>query len=144
MTLTLAGLLSLFALPSSTLKARAAGQVRQRRPVAYQEVDGGRREVAADYVLKGRRQVGFRVGDYDPTRPLVIDPVIDYSTYLGGGQVEEGSNIAVDANNIAYVTGNTDSANFPNPGAYQPTLDGASPGSYFMDAFVTKLAPTCP
>jgi len=84
------------------------------------------------------------VGDYDPTRPLVIDPVIDYSTYLGGGQVDEGSDIVVDALGTAYMTGNTDSANFPNPGAYQPTLGGLSPGSYFMDAFVTKLAPRCP
>ena len=67
-----------------------------------------------------------------------------FSTYLGGGGYETVNAIAVDALGTAYVTGNTDSANFPNPGAYQPTLGGSSPGSYFMDAFVTKLAPTCP
>jgi hypothetical protein len=118
----------------------AAGPVRQRRPVAYQEIDGGRREVAADYVLKGRRQVGFRVGDYDTTRPLVIDPVIDYSTYLGGGQVEEGSDIAVDADGKIYVTGWTMSVNFPaSAGAYDTVCQRCA--NWGMDAFITKLDP---
>ena len=68
-----------------------------------------------------------------------------FSTHLGGGGGEAGYAIAVDALGTAYVTGNTDSANFPNAGAYQPTLGGGgSPGSYFNDAFVTKLTPTCP
>ncbi|MET0650394.1 MAG: SBBP repeat-containing protein, partial [Pyrinomonadaceae bacterium] len=118
----------------------AAGQVRQRRPVAYQEIDGGRREVAADYVLQGRRRVGFRVGDYDPTRPLVIDPVIDYSTYLGGGQVDEGSDIVVDADGKIYVTGFTMSVNFPvSAGAYDTTCLRCA--NWGVDAYVTKIDP---
>ena len=119
----------------------AAGQVRQRRPVAYQEIDGERREVAADYVLQGRRRVGFRVGDYDPTRPLVIDPVIDYSTYLGGGQVDEGSDIVVDTDGKIYVTGFTMSVNFPvSAGAYDTTCLRCA--NWGVDAYVTKLDPS--
>jgi hypothetical protein len=119
----------------------AAGQVRQQRPVAYQEVDGQRREVAAVYVVKGRRQVGFEVGDYDPAKPLVIDPVIDYSTYLGGGGVEEGDDIAVGADGKIYVTGWTMSVNFPaSVGAYDTTCQRCA--NWGMDAFVTKIDPS--
>lgn len=56
------------------------GRLRQRRPVAYQDVRGVRREVACHYVLKGGSKVGLRVGAYDKTVPLVIDPVLAYST----------------------------------------------------------------
>lgn len=119
----------------------AAGKVRQQRPVAYQEINGQRREVAASYVLKGQRQVGFEVGDYDPARPLVIDPVLDYSTYLGGGGIEEGNDIAVGADGKIYVTGWTTSVNFPlsaNP--YDNTCQSC-PG-WGTDAFITKLDPS--
>jgi hypothetical protein len=119
----------------------AAGRVRQQRPVAYQEVDGRRREVSAAYVLKGRRHVGFEVGDYDPSRPLVIDPVIDYSTYLGGGGVEEGDDIAIDAEGKIYVTGWTMSVNFPaSVGAYDAVCQRCA--NWGMDAFVTKIDPS--
>ena len=60
------------------------GEVRQHKPVAYQEVAGVKQEVVGRYVMKGTRQVGFRVAAYDPSRPLIIDPVLVYSTYLGG------------------------------------------------------------
>src|SRR5262245_2800016 len=60
------------------------GEARQRRPVVYQETKTGRREIAGRYTLLGARQVGFEVGAYDPKLPLVIDPVIVYSTLLGG------------------------------------------------------------
>ena len=60
------------------------GEVRQHKPVVYQEVAGVKQEVAGRYVMKGTRQVGFRVAAYDPSRPLIIDPVLVYSTYLGG------------------------------------------------------------
>jgi len=112
------------------------GEVKQHRPVIYQELDGARREVAGRYVLKGRRAVGFRVGDYDRNTPLVIDPVLVYSTYLGGGSIEAAQDVAVDAYGSAYVTGWTLSTDFPFPvtvGAYQT----ASAGHY--DAFVTKF-----
>jgi hypothetical protein len=114
------------------------GEVRQHKPVVYQEVAGVRQEVAGRYVIKGKRQVGFRVAAYDPSRPLVIDPVLVYSTYLGGSGAsvgEGGEGIAVDGAGSAYVTGTAVSADFPTTaGAAQTTHAGG-----FADAYVTKL-----
>ncbi len=85
--------------------------------------------------MKGERRVGFQVAAYDQTRPLVIDPVLVYSTYLGGLGEDNGSGIAVDATGI-YVTGLTVSPDFPTAGSpYQ----GGQVADY--DAFVTKLNP---
>jgi hypothetical protein len=66
----------------------AGGEIRQQRPRIYQEVAGVRQTVAGGYVLTGEREVAFHVDHYDATRPLVIDPVIAYSTYLGGSGYE--------------------------------------------------------
>jgi hypothetical protein len=108
------------------------GEVRWQKPLIYQQIDGVRQEVSGSYAVKARHQVGFRIGAYDRSRPLIIDPVLVYSTYLGGGQ---GSSIAVDAAGCAYVTGFA--ATFPTTaGAFQTTNAGES------DAFVTKLNPT--
>ena len=113
----------------------AAGDLRQPKPLVYQEVGGVRRTIAGDYVVTGPLEVGFRVGTYDPTLPLVIDPVLVYSTYLGGsGRGDRGSGIAVDAAGNAYVTGGTDSTNFPTKNPLQPTFSGGS-----RDTFVAKL-----
>jgi hypothetical protein len=113
-----------------------AGEVRQRKPLIYQEVDGVRREVAGSYKLKDRNTVGFQLAGYDESRPLVIDPVLVYSTFLGGVGNDGGRDIAVDASGNAYVTGFIDSFDFPTTvGAFDTTLDG------HQDAFVTKLNP---
>ena len=116
-----------------------AGVIRQRKPDIYQEVDGARREIAGGYMLKGGRRVGFQVATYDVSRPVVIDPTLLYSTYLGGSGFDgvDGAGIAVDASGNAYVTGFTTSTNFPTtPGAFQITFGGVE------NAFVTKLNPT--
>ena len=110
------------------------GEVRQHKPVVYQELAGVKQEVAGRYVMKGKSQVGFRVTAYDPSRPLIIDPVLVYSTYLGGSDFDGGNGIAVDGAGSAYVTGDTLSADFPTTaGAVQTTGAGA---------FVTKLDAT--
>ena len=83
----------------------AAGTIRLQKPVIYQEVDGVRRDIAGGYVSKAEDQVGFQVAAYDASRPLVIDPVLFYSTYLGGNDFDWGVAIAVDAVGNAYVTG---------------------------------------
>src|SRR5206468_4241497 len=78
-------------------------------------------------------QVGFQVAAYDVTKPLIIDPVLSYSTYLGGNGRDGGFDIAVDAAGNAYVAGFTSSPNFPTASPFQANGDG------FGDAFVTKL-----
>ncbi len=120
------------------------GEVRFEKPRMYQEVDGVRREVSGGYVLKGTHQVGFQVAAYDAGRPLVIDPVLFYSTYLGGSGQDRGSGIAVDSAGNAYVTGQTDSINFPTTaGAFRTTFQGSGSFPFLCcDAYVAKLNPT--
>ena len=112
----------------------AAGQVRLQKPLVYQETDGIRQEIPAAYVLNGGRQVGFEVGAYDADKPLIIDPVLSYSTYLGGNGVDRGFAIAVDGAGNAYVTGGANSTNFPTLNPFQAVFPGGP-----VDAFVTKL-----
>src|SRR5947209_2822509 len=113
------------------------GEVRLRKPVVYQELSGQRAVIPTRYVLTAERQVSFEVAAYDATKPLIIDPVLAYSTYLGGSNSDGGSGIAVDAAGNAYVTGNANSTNFPTTtGAFRNGLVG------FADAFVAKLDPT--
>ena len=115
----------------------AAGELRQHKPVVYQEVAGARHAVSGSYVSRGQSEVGFEIARYDASQPLIIDPVLSYSTYLGGGNFDEGLGIAVDSAGNAYVAGSTGSTNFPTTtGAFQTTFGGG------RNAFVTKLNPT--
>ena len=115
----------------------AGGPLRFQKPVIYQ-IDGGRRHtVEGGYVHRSPHQIGFRVGAYDRTRPLIIDPVLSYSTYLGGSGIDEGNSIAVDATGAVYVTGTTASTDFPTVNAVQPARNES--GS--EDIFVAKLTP---
>jgi hypothetical protein len=111
-----------------------AGDVVEHAPVLYQDGPSGRQKVSGSYVLEQGDRVGFRVGTYDEGKPLVIDPVLSYATYLGGSGNDYGFGIAVDSAGSAYVTGWTISPDFPTtPGAFQTTFHAAS------YAFVTKL-----
>jgi hypothetical protein len=84
------------------LRTRGGGELRQHKPFVYQETAEGRREVAGRYRLGGGGEVGFEVAAYDRSRPLVIDPVTTYSSYLGGNNYDAGSDIAVDAAGNAF------------------------------------------
>ena len=86
-------------------------------------------------MLNGRWQVGFQVAAYDATQRLIIDPVLVYSTYLGGSLFDRGEDIAVDSSGNAYVTGRTFSTDFPTASPFQAFNAGTSTG----DVFVTKL-----
>jgi aldose sugar dehydrogenase len=108
-------------------------QLRQRKPVAYQEISGQRRPVEARYAVQRNREVTFELGEYDRTRPLVIDPTIVYSSYLGGSGDDSGSSIAVDGSGNVYVAGTTASLNFPTQSPAFPNNKGLS------DIFVTKI-----
>jgi hypothetical protein len=116
--------------------ATAAGELRLRRPLIYQERDGERRPVEGGYVVADGR-VRFQVTAWDASRPLVIDPVLGYSTYLGGSSNDQGFGIAVDDQGAAYVTGATLSTNFPiSATPFQTSRSGVT------DAFIAKLDPT--
>jgi hypothetical protein len=114
-----------------------SGDLRQLKPHIYQEVNGEKRAVDGGYVLRGKRIVGFHLGPYDTTKPLVIDPVFSYSTLLGGTSTDQSNAIAVDPAGHAYITGSTTSFNFPTTvGAYSTTYANST------DVFVTKFDPT--
>jgi len=109
-----------------------------RKPIIYQEIEGARKIIEGEFNLKETNEVGFTLAAYDSTKPLIIDPVLSYSSFLGGnfgaGFVEEALAVAVDSSNNAYIAGRTDSPDFPTLDAAQSVYGGGS-----RDAFVTKL-----
>ncbi len=110
------------------------GILRHHRPAVYQVIDGRRRGLAGRFVQRGRNRFGFEVEPYDRAQPLFIDPVVSYSTYLGGSGGDTPYGLAVDASGYAYVIGSTGSLDFPvGQGAPGPAFRGA------RDVFVTKL-----
>jgi hypothetical protein len=131
------------------------GDMRLHKPLVYQErstVDSRQLTVQDDsrqskienrhlvdghYVLAANNQVSFGVSGYDKTRPLVIDPVLSYSTYLGGSGFDEGFGIAADSSGNVYVTGRTSSTNFPTVNPLQTS--NKSLAEYPTTAFVAKL-----
>lgn len=103
-----------------------------RRPVAYQlDADGSRDNVEADFRLLAENRVAFELGAYDPARPLVIDPVIAVGSYLGGSSFDSIRDIAVNGSGQIYVTGETDSDDFP----------GISTAPGAEDAFIASIGP---
>jgi hypothetical protein len=118
--------------------ATAAGDVKLEKPVLYQMLNGSRREVEGAFRLLSENEAGFTAGPYDHRLPLVIDPTLSYSTYLGGSGNSSGfvSAIAVDSAGEAYVTGDTTATDFPlqNPEQGAPGAPGAT------TAFVTKFS----
>jgi hypothetical protein len=106
-----------------------AGSIRHRRPMAWQEIDGRRREVQAAFSLEGTI-AGFRLGSYDRRRPLRIDPVVSYSSYVGGAGFDAAYAITTDGAGGVYMTGTTASVGFP--------AQGSSVNSN-NDAFVMKF-----
>jgi RHS repeat-associated protein len=109
------------------------GDVMQHAPVIYQDGNGSRQVVTGSYTLRDDGTVGFTVGPYDATRPLVIDPVLSYSTYLGGSGSETARGVTVDASGNVYVVGATGSVNFPMVNPVQGSNRGGT------DTFVVKL-----
>ena len=110
-------------------------EVRLRAPHAYQ-LDGTRRRAVPVHYRLRDGDLSFVLGTYDRSEPLTIDPVLSYSTYLGGNGGDAAYGIALDASGDAYLTGTTASANFP---VTSTTLQAANSGG--GDVFITKFNP---
>ena len=138
---------------ATAVRANASGELevetptggfRDDQPYAYQEIAGRRSEVRAAYDVEtgaaagGPRGYKFELGDYDRTRPLVLDPaVLVYAGFIGGSDSEFGGSIAVDASGSAYVAGSTLSNEASFPETVGPDLTHNSAGNH--DAFVAKV-----
>jgi len=113
------------------------GEVSFQRPVAYQEDSHATRlPVSARFLIKGGRNVEFKVGKHDPSRSLVIDPTLAYSTYVGGSLIDGANGIAVAPDDSAFITGETYSSDFPVVDAIFPKNSAGS-----EVAFVSKISP---
>ena len=133
---------------SGDLVASAAGEkVILRRPAAYQEIDGKKIKVESafrlDHSLPSGPVVSFQLGNYDPERQLVIDPVLTFSTYLAGTGMDQVTAVTTDATGNIYLTGFTSSSDFPTQNGEQPQLGCiASAPTGCQNAFITKLDST--
>ncbi len=107
-----------------------------KKPYIYQVIDGEKVEVAGNYKLFDNNTFGFQLASYNKEHTVVIDPVVLYSTYLGGSHIDTGEDIAVDSSGNIYVSGETMSSNFP----VQSELQQYIPFGY--DVFVTKFNPS--
>ncbi len=123
-------------------------EVSFHKPTAYQLVSDstkatsdriGRETVKADYVLKSSGQVGIRLAPYDHTRALVIDPILNYSSYIGGSLDDGTGALAVDGLGDAYVTGFTNSSDFPIVNQIPGACQGSCGTGSNYDVFVTKI-----
>jgi hypothetical protein len=124
------------------LALEGGSEVVQRAPMVYQACAGGqpqpdegecRELIPGSYRMIEEGRFAFDVGPYDRDRPLTIDPVLTFSTYLGGTSSDEGASIAVDAQGHVYVAGTTESVDFPTQSALETSLEGS------MDIFVAKF-----
>ncbi|HKV82745.1 MAG TPA: SBBP repeat-containing protein [Candidatus Sulfotelmatobacter sp.] len=116
----------------SLILTTGIGEIHFQTPTVYQESKGQRIPVEGGYVVSDPTHVGFRVANYDRNSKLLIDPVLVYSTYLGGSSDDKVSGIAVDTAGSIYVAGSTDSTDFP-----LPTLGSLPDGNTHV--FIAKL-----
>jgi len=117
------------------------GDIIESRPVAYQLSAGTRQPVKSGFIAIDDHTFGFTFSDgYDQELPLIIDPVINYSTLLGGSSVDYCRSVAVDEDGSLFATGYTASQDFPLENAYDSTYNGGSPAEY--DIFVSRISIT--
>jgi hypothetical protein len=119
-----------------------AGEVKLQRPVAYQQVDGARREVQSRFRLLAKNMAGFEVGEFDRSRTLIIDPVLLYAVSLGGSNGNQAFGMDVDATGNTYVAGFSCSVDFPTTSGNFTSTTTNIAAPYCQDAFVFKMDPT--
>jgi len=111
------------------------GAIYDKAPKVYQEIDGRRQEIAAAYKLSGLGTMGFSIDEsFDPVYPLIVDPQLFFSTYLGGIGYDYSSDIGVDSQGNIIVAGWTISSDFPVVAPYDGTYNGE------RDGFISKLS----
>jgi len=123
--------------------ATPEGEIRWKKPVIYQDVDGVRRTIEGKFAIRGSA-VQFELGPYDESRALVIDPTVKFSTYLGGENNEAARGVAMDGAGNIYLAGVSSSPDLPTLSAYQPNFAGRtalSSGVFSGDGFVAKFSP---
>lgn len=114
------------------------GEVIEKQPVVYQEIHGVRRPVRGEYTMLSKSTFGFRLGpEFDPAYPVVIDPVLSVSSFLGGYGDDFGTVVRTDYAGNVYVVCQTNSADFPIKTPLQSSLRGTS------DITITKLTADC-
>jgi len=128
----------------------SSGELHFQSPVIYQEASGVRVPVSGSYVMNDSTHIAFHVAQYDASKPLVFDPVLVYSTYLGGSGDDQPSGIAVDSTGSVYLAGYTDSTDFPlatlgslsstSTHVFVAKLDPTGSNLVYADSFASKLA----
>ncbi len=119
----------------------AAQDLRFGKPVLYQEIDGKRRPVEGAFLVAASGEIGFQVGTYDHTRPLVIDPIISYASYFGGTGYDYINATALNAAGQLYAVGYTKSLDLPGTtGEFQATNVGTAYNNNYPAGFVTKFS----
>ncbi|MGA2418746.1 MAG: choice-of-anchor D domain-containing protein [Candidatus Acidiferrum sp.] len=109
------------------------GQVMLHKPVVYQNIAGERKEIAGNYSLRGDH-LSFAIGSYDRSAPLIVDPVFDYGTYLGGTNDDgSGNAVAIDASGDAFIVGQTFSSDFPPSSALTPGANTANGTGFLVE-----------
>jgi Abnormal spindle-like microcephaly-assoc'd, ASPM-SPD-2-Hydin/Beta-propeller repeat len=112
------------------------------RPAAYQELGTSRKEVPAKFLIARNGEIRFKLGAYDRTKPLVIDPVFGFSTYLDGTNSDTITSVTADSTGNVYVTGFTGSTDFPITNAKTPLCTLCSEANLTSEGFISKLDPT--
>lgn len=110
------------------------GVIVQKAPLVYQGTFDEKQIIESQYLLENNNEISFKIADYDKTKPLIIDPVLTYASYLGAADNEEGNDIAVDSDGNTYIIGSTTSVKFPLNNPFQSQYGG---GEY--DLFISKF-----
>ena len=115
------------------------GWVYQPRPQIYQEVQGRRQMIPGEYLLHRRGEIGFHISAYDQSKPLVIDPVLAYATFLGGSNADLANAIAVDQDGVSTSPGKQPRLILP---AQRPSVATVVRGPIVMAPAGTLLWPS--
>jgi hypothetical protein len=122
--------------PEEGSEVTPAPELIEETPLAWQTIDGEYVPVDLGYDIGEDGSIGFVVGTYDPTQPLVLDPTLSYSTFLGGSGNDYGLDITLGNDGNFIIAGRSDAQGYPTANAQDSSHNGQA------DAIVTKMDPT--